>query len=148
MHGNGGNDTLFGSGSGDLLFGDAGNDVIFGGGGDDFLYGGTDNDTLSGGSGSDTFVIYSGDGAEVITDFNTGGEADTLVFASFTEVVSGDVSISTSGVLVITVDGVSAELTGFAASDASANGGTVYDIVLDDSGFNTVEVTIDPIGIG
>ena len=38
----------------------------------DVLIGGTGNDTLTGGLGNDTFIYKVGDGADTITDFNTG----------------------------------------------------------------------------
>ncbi|KEJ97761.1 Ca2+-binding protein, RTX toxin-related [Pseudosulfitobacter pseudonitzschiae] len=81
LGGDEGDDTLFGGDDDDVLygwygddqmFGDAGNDMLFGEAGDDLLGGGTGDDTLSGGTGNDTFVYVSGDGADTITDFNTG----------------------------------------------------------------------------
>ncbi|WP_299283326.1 Hint domain-containing protein [uncultured Tateyamaria sp.] len=39
---------------------------------DDTLTGGAGNDTLTGGEGNDTFIYNTGDGSDVITDFNTG----------------------------------------------------------------------------
>ncbi|WP_415403522.1 Hint domain-containing protein [Tateyamaria sp. SN3-11] len=39
---------------------------------DDTLTGGTGNDTLTGGAGDDVFVYNTGDGDDVITDFNAG----------------------------------------------------------------------------
>jgi Ca2+-binding RTX toxin-like protein len=70
IHGNGGNDflfggdtfgdTLYGDGGNDYLYGYGGNDLLLGGNGDDLLNGGAGNDTLRGGWGTDT--LYGGAG--------------------------------------------------------------------------------------
>lgn len=74
----GGNDSLFGGqgqdlllgGNGDdLLFGEAGDDVLLGEGGNDFLLGGEGSDIYIGGEGVDIFALASGEGVDVITDF-------------------------------------------------------------------------------
>ncbi|MGH1415623.1 MAG: Hint domain-containing protein [Pelagimonas sp.] len=56
----------------DTLIGGDGNDIIYGGSGNDFISGGSGDDTISGGSGNDTITYTAGDGADVISDFNTG----------------------------------------------------------------------------
>lgn len=62
LHGNGGNniiwggaenDTINGNGGHDTLYGEAGNDIINGGDGNDVLVGGAGNDTLNGNAGDD-----------------------------------------------------------------------------------------------
>jgi Ca2+-binding RTX toxin-like protein len=60
LHGNNGNDHLFGGPDGNILFGENGNDQLLGRGGRDFLLGGTGNDVLDGGADAD--VLLGGDG--------------------------------------------------------------------------------------
>lgn len=67
------NDTIVGSNVINLLYGFDGNDTIGGGKGDDTIYGNAGSDTLTGGAGSDRFVFVSGDGKDVITDFDADG---------------------------------------------------------------------------
>jgi len=50
----------------------AGADTVTGGSGNDTITGGAGNDSLTGGGGNDVYVYNPGDGADVITDFNTG----------------------------------------------------------------------------
>jgi Ca2+-binding RTX toxin-like protein len=89
MTGLGGNDTLTGNGGNDSLSGGDGNDTLSGGDGNDTLSGGADNDTLSGGSGADTldggagvdwldggsgnntYRFGRGDGADVISAYES-----------------------------------------------------------------------------
>ena len=56
----------------DTISGGAGADSLDGGSGDDILTGGAGDDALTGGAGDDIFVYSRGDGADTITDFNTG----------------------------------------------------------------------------
>lgn len=56
----------------DLIAGNSGNDTILGGRGDDTITGGTGDDSITGGRGDDLFIYAAGDGADTITDFNTG----------------------------------------------------------------------------
>lgn len=88
--GEGGNDTITGGEGNDTLFGDEGQDSLSGGDDDDSLDGGTGDDTLqgdagddtlvggagqdllTGGAGDDVFIEVAGDGADTISDFNTG----------------------------------------------------------------------------
>ncbi|WP_425101063.1 Hint domain-containing protein [Tropicibacter sp. S64] len=72
VSGGDGNDWVEGANGDDVLYGDAGQDTLRGGSGQDTLTGGTGNDLLTGGTGNDTFVYTPGDGADTITDFNTG----------------------------------------------------------------------------
>ena len=77
------------SGVGRALIGRAGDDWLRGGEGNDRLFGGTDNDVLEGGAGidrlfggdgRDTFVFATGDGLDIIEDFNEAddGTGDVL----------------------------------------------------------------------
>lgn len=92
-----GNDSLFGGGDNDFLFGGRGNDRLFGENGSDQLFGGAGRDTLSGGiradtltgdGGADIFVFASGDGNDVVTDFDL--DADRLRVTGEFDVVYRD----------------------------------------------------------
>ena len=83
IYGGAGKDIILGGDGNDELYGEAGNDSLNGGKGDDSLWGGAGSDTLTGGEGADVFIYYSGDGNDVITDFNSS--VDKI------RVLSGDV---------------------------------------------------------
>lgn len=76
VFGNLGNDSIFGGQNNDVLYGDdfaygpGGNDYLQGDQGYDRLIGDPGNDTLVGGGDPDTFSFYSGDGDDVILDFD------------------------------------------------------------------------------
>jgi Ca2+-binding RTX toxin-like protein len=70
IHGNDGNDTIYGAGYNDILYGDLGRDTLWGGAGDDTLYGGNNNDTLHGEGGND--ILDGGAGG----NFLYGGAGD------------------------------------------------------------------------
>jgi Ca2+-binding RTX toxin-like protein len=72
IFGGAGDDTLDGGDGNDTLLGEDGNDLLRGDGGDDSLIGGAGADTLEGGAGNDVFTYAVGDGADTITDFNSG----------------------------------------------------------------------------
>ena len=82
IYGGRGNDTLVGGTHADLMEGEAGADILDAGEGSDTLRGGTNKDELTGGRGTDTFVFVTGDGIDVIHDFNANNDAvkhhDTL----------------------------------------------------------------------
>jgi Ca2+-binding RTX toxin-like protein len=83
LWGGSGNDTIDGGLWADIIRGDSGSDVINGNGGNDTITGGSGRDILSGGEGDDLFRFTfsdSGKGnfADVITDFNSFGEADQI----------------------------------------------------------------------
>ena len=65
--GKGGNDSLYGESGDDILYGDAGDDLLYGGLGDDILYGDDNNS-----SGADKFFLASGEGTDMIMDFEAG----------------------------------------------------------------------------
>ena len=68
--GGSGNDTLYGNDGSDYFKGGAGADKLYGGKGDDYIEGGSGNDSLWGGAGEDTFIYTSGDGKDVIYNFD------------------------------------------------------------------------------
>ena len=91
IRGGGGNDVLTGGDGRDRIEGGAGKDRIEGGagkdrllgnGGADTLAGGDDNDILTGGAGSDVFEFNSGDGRDIIRDFNLR-QGDKLLLSPF-----------------------------------------------------------------
>ncbi|MBX2855140.1 MAG: hypothetical protein KTR21_09135 [Rhodobacteraceae bacterium] len=67
--GGAGNDRVIGDRDEDDVRGGAGNDAVKGGLGDDRVSGGTGNDNLFGNGGADVFVFASGDGVDVVKDF-------------------------------------------------------------------------------
>jgi len=77
LSGDEGHDKLFGGNGGDTIDGGSGRDLIFGGNGHDEITGGVGDDRSFGGRGNDTFVFSSGDGDDVIGDFDRRGN-DTL----------------------------------------------------------------------
>lgn len=114
LHGQDGNDTLWGTTEDDYLFGGDGNDVLEGGGG---------HDILTGGSGADEFHFLSpGASPQEITDFNTG-EDDTIVLhlafgvstSALSMQVDGDLlrlmSPDGSALLVVDVGDAAADLS-------------------------------------
>lgn len=98
--GSGASDDIFGSSGANSLWASAGNDYVNGGAGADYVYGeggedlvigGLGNDVVSGGSGSDVFLFRAGDGADILTDFVPGSQADVVAlqntgFTSFADV--------------------------------------------------------------
>lgn len=97
IHGEDGNDIIFGGLLADTLFGDSGSDTISGGAGNDLIEGGDDddlligdlasppqgfvygNDTIDGGNGNDT-VYGDGQGGEGAADLLYGGSGnDTII---------------------------------------------------------------------
>ena len=93
ISGGAGDDRIGGKGGSDRLLGDAGDDHIWGDAGDDWIRGGTGDNTLVGdnfssNSGSDTFVLTTGEGADLILDFELDadfiGLADELTREALT----------------------------------------------------------------
>ena len=68
--GGSGKDSLYGADGNDYLVGNAGADKLYGQNGNDTLWGGIGNDTLKGGAGADVFIYNSGEGKDVISDFD------------------------------------------------------------------------------
>ena len=89
LYGGDGNDQLDGGLDNDVLNGDTGNDTLVGGEGNDTLngaagndvfVGGLGNDTLNGSSGADTYYFGFDDGQDTISDYDSDGLADVLMF--------------------------------------------------------------------
>ena len=78
LNGGADSDVLNGDNNADTLLGEGGNDVMSGGQGDDLLLGGEGNDALFGDEGHDTFVFASGEGADIIFDFEPGEDEIAL----------------------------------------------------------------------
>ncbi|MCP3460039.1 Ig-like domain-containing protein [Bradyrhizobium sp. CCGUVB23] len=78
--------------------------IIVGNAGNNMIDGGKGNDVLTGGAGSDTFVIRTGNGNDIITDFQTGAGGDTLqingtTFKTLTDVTAAMQQVGTDVVL-------------------------------------------------
>ncbi len=69
LFGGNGKDKLFGGDGNDLLEGGWGSDYLKGGNGNDILHGGAGRDRLEGGHGEDVFMFATGDGKDVVRDF-------------------------------------------------------------------------------
>ena len=85
VHGNDGNDALYGGSVQSILYGDAGSDVVHGRGGADTLYGGTGIDYLNGGAGPDRYEAVD------------NGQPDRLNGLTGEDSVHGDVLNSVNG---------------------------------------------------
>lgn len=67
-------EKLVGTSFKDKLFGYGGSDKIKGMDGDDVIEGGKGNDKLWGGDGADTFVFGSGEGRDIVNDFDINSD--------------------------------------------------------------------------
>ncbi|MDD5159845.1 MAG: calcium-binding protein [Sulfuricurvum sp.] len=106
-------DALFGDAGNDTLNGLSGNDMLMGKYGNDTLNGGAGNDYLNGDLGNDTYFFNTGDGKDMILDYNF---IQTAVRYGFTKhltlkaVNAGDDTISFGD--GITIDMIDAERDG------------------------------------
>ncbi|MDD5276899.1 MAG: calcium-binding protein [Methylovulum sp.] len=85
--------NLTGGSGNDYLAGDIYNDTLSGGNGYDTLEGFAGNDTLIGGGNGDIFVFGSGNGQDIIRDFNQGLGLEDVV--RFNYVPFADMSLTT-----------------------------------------------------
>ena len=79
----------------DILVAGGGDDFVRGHAGDDTIFGGAGDDMLRGGDGADAYVFHTGDGADMINDFDGVSDTssvDTIIFADVTDI--GDLSFS------------------------------------------------------
>ncbi|MEO0770411.1 MAG: hypothetical protein AAFY72_13455, partial [Cyanobacteria bacterium J06649_4] len=120
LDGGSGKDRILGGDGRDVLLGESGNDTLLGGDGDDVLMGVTGKDTLIGGAGSDTFVFGTGDGTDVVRDFEVdtdkiGLVAGELTFADLTITQKGGstvLGVASSGESLAILSGVQASTLG------------------------------------
>lgn len=153
------NDSMVGSDGGDNFAGAGGDDVLSGGAGDDTLYGGLGNDTIEGGFDSDTFVflrvadgyvepnppvsgdtsVYedpgTGDGADVIVDFNITD--DRILFLT-NEEMTVDSYVNGDGFTVLTY----AEPDFFGPSEITLTGVTDSAAAL--LALGVIEIVVEP----
>ena len=119
LTGNSLNNFLTGSVGSNVLSGGAGNDRLLGLSGADTLEGGTGNDILQGGTADgavDRFVFNSGDGSDLITDFELGVDlidltSTGLQFADLTITGATNALIDTGTDLITVNDVTAAQLT-------------------------------------
>jgi Ca2+-binding RTX toxin-like protein len=93
--GQGGADRIYAGNGSDRITGGAGNDLLDGQGGADELIGGVGNDSLTGGAGSDTYLFSTGDGTDVVNNYDTS--ASSVDIARFEDVSIDDLWFSRSG---------------------------------------------------
>jgi Ca2+-binding RTX toxin-like protein len=115
--GNGGV-TLNGGDGNDTLLGGKGNDILHGGPGDDYLDGGLGDDSLYGEAGNDTLVTTSGN------DYLNGG-------------IGNDYYDEASGAFTIRMEDPAVGIDYYALHGST-------DIVVDDGGVNTVDLSEHP----
>ncbi|MEM9060687.1 MAG: calcium-binding protein [Pseudomonadota bacterium] len=104
---------ISGNADANALSGLAGNDRLDGRGGTDTIYGGLGNDILEGGAGADRFVFETGDGTDLILDFEVGVDvidytATGLEFVDLTITDSGADALILQGTDVIRVSNMTA----------------------------------------
>lgn len=104
--------TIIGGLSDDSIDGGKGKDILIGFDGDDTLIGGAGDDTLFGGNGADFFVYESGDGSDLILDYNPE-DGDVIKLG---EGVSVEASLKNNDV-ILKINGSSKKLTLENASD-------------------------------
>jgi Ca2+-binding RTX toxin-like protein len=128
--GTAGADALTGGVSGDILHGAAGDDALDGGAGSDHLDGGVGTDALKGGAGNDIYYFQSGDGHDVIREWEGAGYGgyDTLQLGPGLRIEEVTVGLSADGLSYILYFGGGEEsITIYGA--ASAQSGYEVEIV-------------------
>jgi Ca2+-binding RTX toxin-like protein len=80
-----GGDTVKAGGGADRVYGEAKNDKLYGEAGNDELWGGAGNDRMWGGPGSDHFIFGSGDGKDIVVDFDAKGGGNKQDYVSVYE---------------------------------------------------------------
>ncbi len=122
-----GDDSLLGGNGNDLIFNGAGADEVKGGTGNDTLYAGPGVDTLSGGTGSDQFEVFSGNGSDVISDFDLNADIiainDMAGFNSLSDIITATTSNTINGdagILIAFDQDNSLFLTGLTTDDTAS----------------------------
>lgn len=121
--GEAGSDKLLGGLGADRLDGGASRDFVFGGKGADVLIGGAGGDFLTGGDGRDRFVFATGDGRDLISDFEVGEDRIDLsgtTYDSFDD-ISGRISGSIGFTVISLGNGDSIALAGVRPRDLGAD---------------------------
>lgn len=139
LDGGTGDDRIVGNTGSDTLSGGIGDDTLSGSDGDDALRGGRGNDTLAGGAGNDTYYFDSGDGVDVIDNYDKSRTRhDVVVFGQ--GITSDDVEVNRSGDdLVLRVGGSDDRLVvssyflgdglkGYAVDEIRFQDGTSWDV--------------------
>ena len=109
-------DWVNGGGGNDIVMGLAGRDRLVGAAGADILAGGRGNDTLIGGAGIDRFVFATGDGSDVISDFNAAGDlilirnGVTSAAGITVQQVGADVRLTFSDVTILLANTTAADI--------------------------------------
>lgn len=116
-----GDDELYGRQGDDTLIGGDGEDDLYGDNGQDTLIGGFGNDDLWGGKGGDVFVFTDGSGNDIIYDFDSNGNRDTIdltghsgasTFDDLAIVQSGDdVTITVDSDTIVLIDTIVEEIS-------------------------------------
>ena len=111
LNGLDGQDRLVGRGGNDTLNGGTGADILLGGLGDDLLNGRGGNDRLVGDAGADQFTFDTGDGSDVVVDFQDGLD---LIRIGIGAESFGDITVTDSGLnTVISFSDVQVTLLAF-----------------------------------
>lgn len=71
-------ENVIGSSGDNIIIGDSADNHLDGANGEDTLRGGAGNDVLEGGNGRDSFIFATGDGADIIADFDVAEDDITL----------------------------------------------------------------------
>ncbi|MGB3401471.1 MAG: hypothetical protein WBA77_02135 [Microcoleaceae cyanobacterium] len=101
-------------GNSSLILGSAEADILTGTTDDEWIDGYAGDDTLTGGGGSDQFVLASGNGSDIITDFEDGQDIlvlDGLTFDQLTiEAASGGTVVLFGEEVLVTLEGIDSDL--------------------------------------
>lgn len=107
LFGDAGNDTINGGLGNDQIFGGANDDLIDGGAGSDRISAGAGRDTQTGGGGADIFIFATGQGVDLITDFNLALDTINVTGSVIITEVDGD-AVLRIGSTRVTLDGITA----------------------------------------
>ncbi|MEZ5502966.1 MAG: alpha/beta hydrolase-fold protein [Halioglobus sp.] len=149
-------DYLFGQGGADTLSGHDGADVLDGGVGNDTLIGGGGDDRLIGGPGADSFHWSTGDGHDVICDYDDGGDRivingvdlATLQFARtssespyYLDQAQPDITLHCDGSYLVINIGSGAGSGAVTVTQFQPDMGAGYGIALNDVAYTPPELT-------